>query len=74
MKTIKEQFITELVTNLNEACRTHDWTYNYSDDSRAWRAGNQNSQLISQMRAEMKARGLEDKATEIYNKFRPDMV
>lgn len=67
-----EDFI-ELLTELNDACSNHDWTYMYSDDHRAWTKGNNESARISSLLAELKTHGLEDKANEIYVKHRPAM-
>ena len=63
----------ELLSKLDTACKQHDWTYNYSDDHRAWTKGNNESAEIRSIMAQLVALGLEQQATDIYNTHRPDM-
>lgn len=43
----------EKATTLEEMLRAHDWTYDYSDDSRAWYRGNdQRTKIVRTMNEE----------------------
>lgn len=45
--------------------KSHDWTYNYSDDHRAWKKGSAEAAEIAQLRKKLDPKG------EIYNKYNP---
>lgn len=67
---VESDFI-QLLHDLKEACRTHDWYYNYSDDHRAWKKGSEQSANINSMLKQLKEHGLEAEADKIYNEYRP---
>lgn len=67
---VKSDFV-QLLHDFKDACRTHDWYYNYSDDHRVWQKGSQQSARISSMLKELKEHGLGDKAEEIYKEYAP---
>ena len=54
-----------------ELLKRHDWTYNYSDDHRAWSKGNKESQEISQLKRTLSGLGLNSIASEMYDKHSP---
>ena len=67
---VESDFI-QLLVDFKEACRSHDWFYNYSDDHRVWQKGSQESARISAMLKELKEHGLEEEANKIYDEHRP---
>lgn len=67
---VESDFI-QLLHDFKEACRTHDWYYNYSDDHRAYQKGSKQSADINAMLKELKEHGLEAEADKIYDEHRP---
>jgi len=49
----------------------HDWTYNYSDDHRAWVKGNKEADEIRRQMDICCGLGLSEEATELHNQFNP---
>jgi hypothetical protein len=47
----------------------HDYTYEYSDDHRAWSAGNEEAKRILKAFADLKSQGLGDEANAIYSRI-----
>lgn len=62
----------QLLHDFKEACRTHDWTYNYSDDHRAWKKGSEQSANINSLFKQLKEHGLDKEAQKIYDEHRPE--
>ena len=54
-----------------ELLKRHDWTYNYSDDSRAWSKGKKEADEIRRMKRTLSDLGLEAIASEMYDKHSP---
>ena len=48
----------------------HDWTYNYSDDHRAWVKGKEEADEIRRQRDICCGLGLGTEADEMYNEFK----
>ena len=61
----------ELAKSLEELLKRHDWTYNYSDDSRAWSKGKKEADEIRRMKRTLSDLGLEAIASEMYDKHSP---
>lgn len=61
--------MSELLVELEGLLRTHDWTYQYSDDHRAWTKGNNESQAIRLLRQKCAAAGLEAEATAMFKSW-----
>ncbi len=59
---------------LETLLKTHDWTYNYSDDHRAWKKGNEQSDEICRQMDICCGLGLDKIANELYNKYRPEYM
>jgi hypothetical protein len=59
---------------LETLLKTHDWTYNYSDDHRAWKKGNEQSDEIRRQMDICCGLGLDTVARELYNKHRPEYM
>ena len=59
--------LTVLVTLLSK----HDWTYNYSDDHRAWVKGNKEADEIRRQMDICCGLGLSEEATAAHNRFNP---
>lgn len=55
----------------SEACRTHDWYYEYSDDHRVWTRGKNERASINQLYKILDENGLKEKADEIRSKYSP---
>ena len=59
-----------IVDNQTERLRqmllNHDWTYNYSDDHRAWTKGQEERDAIIKLSKEL---GLESKVVDCFNAF-----
>jgi len=68
---VESDFI-QLLHDFKEACRGHDWYYDYSDDHRVWQRGSQQSANINSMLKELKEHGLGDEAEKIYDEYRPE--
>lgn len=49
----------------SEACRTHDWYYDYSDDHRVWTRGKEQRGNINRLYKILEDNGLKEKADEI---------
>ena len=54
-----------------ELLKRHDWTYNYSDDHRAWKKGSVQANEIRQLRGILNDLGLGSIASEMYDKHSP---
>ncbi len=54
-----------------ELLKRHDWTYNYSDDSRAWSKGKKEADEIQRMKRTLSDLGLEDIASAMYAEHSP---
>lgn len=67
---VESDFI-QLLHDFKEACRRHDWYYQYSDDHRVWQKGSKQSANISAMFKELKEHGLGTEADKIYDEHRP---
>lgn len=61
----------ELAKSLEELLKRHDWTYNYSDDSRAWSKGKKEADEIRRIKRTLSDLGLEAIASEMYDKHSP---
>lgn len=59
---------------LETLLKTHDWTYNYSDDHRAWKKGNEQADEIRRQMDICCGLGLDTVARELYNKHRPEYM
>lgn len=51
--------------------KTHDWTYNYSDDHRAWQNGRIEADELRRYRDILCGLGLDHVADEMYKKYSP---
>lgn len=49
--------------------KKHDWTYNYSDDHRAWQNGRMESDEIRRQREILCGLGMDHLADEMYKKY-----
>jgi hypothetical protein len=59
--------MSELLIELEGLLRTHDWTYQHSDDYRAWTKGSRESQAIRCLRQKCEDAGLKAEATDLVN-------
>lgn len=55
-----------------ELLRTHDWFYNYADDSRAYDKGRKESMALRLALTELENQGLFEEAKEMFNEVSPD--
>jgi hypothetical protein len=55
---------------LEKLLKTHDWTYQYSDDHRAWKRGNEQAEEIRRQMNICCGLGLDNIAQELYNKHK----
>lgn len=55
----------------SEACRTHDWYYEYSDDHRVWQKGRQERANINELYKVLDDNGLKEQAEEIRQQYAP---
>jgi uncharacterized protein YqjF (DUF2071 family) len=51
--------------------KAHDWTYNYSDDHRAWDKGREQAKQIDKARKLLAEKGLKEEADKLHNKYSP---
>jgi hypothetical protein len=51
--------------------KAHDWTYNYSDDHRAWDKGREQANQIDKARKLLAEKGLKEEADKLHNKYTP---
>ena len=54
-----------------EMVKTHDWYFNYSDDSRAYDRGRKEQVAIRVMRTNLENQGLAEEAEAIFKKYQP---
>lgn len=54
-----------------QALRSHDWYYDYSDDHRYYTKGRDEWAAISRMRKELKEAGLDAEAQALYDQIQP---
>ena len=59
---------------LEKLLKTHDWTYQYSDDHRVWSKGNEQSKEIHRQMNICCGLGLDTVANELYNKHKPEYI
>lgn len=59
---------------LEHMLQSHDWTYHFSDDHRAYVRGRDEAQKIRVMMGRLKKMGLESESVELQNKYRPDYL
>jgi hypothetical protein len=59
---------------LQHMLESHDWTYHFSDDHRAYVKGRDESQKIRVMMGRLKKMGLEDESVKLYDQYRPDYL
>ena len=60
----------QLLESLTQLLKTHDWGYQFSDDHRVWRAGEQHSLKIQHAMDKLFRMGLEQEARALYNEHR----
>lgn len=63
--------MNELLVELTEMCKYHDWYYEYSDDHSVWCRGRDQSGAIYLKRKACEEAGLGEEATKIYNEYCP---
>jgi hypothetical protein len=51
--------------------KAHDWTYNYSDDHRAWTKGREQANKIANARKLLEENGLQEEADKLHYKYTP---
>lgn len=56
---------------LEHMLQSHDWTYNFSDDHRAYVKGRDQAQKIRVMMGRLEKMGFENESKELYNKYSP---
>jgi len=61
---------SEELAKYEELLKRHDWTYNYSDDQRAWSKGNKEADEIQRMKRTLSGLGLASVASELYAKYK----
>jgi hypothetical protein len=65
------------MTNLEDfatALLKHDWYHEYSDDHRAWKAGDDSWKRIQVMYVELRDAGLEEEAKALIKKYQPEAL
>ncbi len=62
------------LSTLEKLLKTHDWYYQYSDDHRYWKKGNEESNEIRRQMNICCGLGLDSIANELYNKHKPDNI
>lgn len=61
---------TNPLLEFEELLRTHDWFYNYADDSRAYEAGRKESVAIRLALTNLENDGLKAEADALYEKYK----
>lgn len=59
----------DILAQLQEALRRHDWYYGYSDDHSVWSRGHENAQRIWNLRQQAAREGLEAEAKALYARY-----
>ena len=72
-KTRREFMHPDLVI-LETLLRSHDWTYNYSDDHSAWRRGSDEADDIRRQMDICCGHGLDEIANKLHDKYSPFRV
>ena len=57
--------------DFEQLLRTHDWTYNYSDDHSVWTKGREQANKIANARKLLEAKGLQEEADKLHYKYTP---
>jgi hypothetical protein len=61
----------ELLALYEQKLREHDWLYEYSDDGRVYRKGQQQYNELISIRQDLQKYGLEDQARALFERYRP---
>ena len=69
-KTRREVMHPDLV-KLETLLKTHDWTYNYSDDHGVWRRGQKHANEIRRQKDICCGLGLDELANKLHDKYNP---
>lgn len=56
---------------LEHMLQSHDWTYHFSDDHRAYVKGRDQAQKIRVMMGRLEKMGFENESKELYSKYSP---
>lgn len=56
---------------LEDMLQSHDWTYHFSDDHRAYVKGRDQARRIRVMMVRLEKMGFENESKELYNKYSP---
>ena len=59
------------LTDFESKLRSHDWTYQYSDDHRVWRQGQAEREAIAAQLTQLKSQGLAAEAEALYRQYSP---
>lgn len=59
------------LSEFEELLRTHDWFYNYADDSRAYDKGRKESFAIRLARTNLENEGLKAEADALFEQYKP---
>jgi hypothetical protein len=67
----EEKIMHPELVKYEELLKTHDWTYNYSDDHRYWKKGVAEAEEIRRSKDILCGLGMDQLATEMYTKYSP---
>lgn len=59
--------MTQELEQYKNLLKTHDWTYQYSDDHRAWEKGNNAQKVLTELAKKV------DPSYNIWNEIAPEM-
>ena len=66
--------VADMMTLLSEKCKSHDWTFMMSDDSRAYHKGLAEADEIEYIRRVLDALGFDNAATHIIDEAKPEIL
>ena len=58
-----------MIDELENLLRTHDWSYDYSDDHSVWTRGKNERAAINQLMQQCKEAGLGPEADGLYDRY-----
>ena len=63
--------MNQTLADFESKLRSHDWTYQYSDDHAVWRRGQAEREAIAAQLIQLKSQGLASEAEALYKQYSP---
>jgi len=66
--------VADTLQRLEALLKSHEWYYDYYDDSTSYFRGARKAKAISELMEALEAQGKATEAEALYNKYKPDNV